>query len=154
MPQFNPDKNLYSVAPVGQVVIIGRSMVLRGGMTRAQALNLATWLVIAAEATPDQLVASIRDCMVASPARGPGHAVMPLPARTAPQPPPPRATPAEAQPVAPEVAGQVTPFIGEIDAEEKAAIEAAVKSSEGAKAPAIATVDVEGFAGKWGASNG
>lgn len=153
MPQFNPDKNLYSVAPVGQIVIIGRSMVLRGGMTRAQALNLATWLIIAADAGPEQLAASIADCTVGS-TKGPGHAVMPLPPRTAPQPAPPKAT--EAVPVAPEVAGQVTPFIGELDAEEKEAIQAAVTQvqSQGQRpSPKVPVIDAEEFGAKWGGLN-
>lgn len=153
MPQFNPDKNLYSVAPVGQIVIIGRSMVLRGGMTREQALNLATWLIIAADATPDQVAASIAGSMVGSAPKGPGKAVMPLQPRTAPQPAPPRANPLEAQAVAPEVSGQVTPFIGTIDAEEAEAIDAAVVQvqSQGQKpGPKIPVIDAEEFGQKWG----
>lgn len=155
MAHFNPDKNLYSVAPVGQIVIIGRSMVLRGGMTREQALNLATWLIIAADATPDQVAAGIADCMVDTLRKGAGKTVMPLPARTAPQPAPPLAKPQEAQAVAPEVSGQVTPFIGDLDAEEKEAVQAAVQvQSRGEKAgPKISVIDAEEFGAKWGGMN-
>src|SRR5512137_1626594 len=157
--QFNPDKNLFSVAPVGQIVIIGRSMVLRGGLSREHAMNLATWLLIAANATPEEVKAGIQDAMTPNAVYLMGRRVTGLPARTVPQPPPPQ-TPRQPQPVAPEVAGQVAPFIGEIDPEEAEGIQAATTPQTGAKAPAaapgapvvpkVAVVDPGKLANAWG----
>lgn len=162
--QLNPDKNLFSVAPVGQIVIIGRSVALRGGLSREYALNLATWLLIAANAKPEEIKASIADAMTPTKVNLTGRRVVGLPtARTVPQPPPPKA-PAVPAEVPAEVAGQVTPFIGEIDAEEGEAIQAATTPQTGPKAPTaqaatsggpkIAVVDTDSLASAWGASNG
>jgi hypothetical protein len=156
--QLNPDKNLFSVAPVGSIVIIGRSMVLRGGLTREHALNLATWLIIAANATPEEVKASIADSMTGTPNLLRQHKTV-TNARTVPQPPPPRAPVAQASEVAPEVSGQVTPFMGEIDPEEAEGIQAALQSARPAKAPAqapapslppIRTVDPVALGRAWG----
>lgn len=158
--QFNPDKNLFSVAPVGGIVIIGRSMVLRGGLTRELALNLATWLLISANATPEEVKANIQDAMTPNARNLTGRRVVGLPtARTVPQPPPPQA-PKQPEPVAPEVAGQVAPFIGEIDPEEAEGIQAALTPQTGPKAPVvesaapgmpkIAVVDPGKLADAWG----
>lgn len=153
MPQFNPDKNLFSVAPIGQIVIIGRAITLRGGMTREHALNLATWLIIASDSTPDQIAASIADAMVPTPSKGQGHPTMPMPGRTVPQAPPPRAVLNTASPVAPEVAGQVTPFIGTLDGEETEAIVSAVQSQGQKPGPKVPVIDAEEFGAKWGGIN-
>lgn len=158
--QFNPDKNLFSVAPVGGIVIIGRSMVLRGGLTRELALNLATWLLISANATPEEVKAGIQDAMTPNAVNLTGRRVVGLPtARTVPQPPPPQA-PKQPAPVAPEVAGQVAPFMGQIDAEEAEGIATALNAQQtGPKAPAaasapgmpkIAVVDPTNLADAWG----
>lgn len=161
--QFNPDKNLFSVAPVGGIVIIGRSMVLRGGLTRELALNLATWLLISANASPEEVKAGIQDAMTPNKLNLTGRRVVGLPtARTVPQPPPPR-TPSKPAEVAPEVSGQVTPFMGEIDPEEAEGIAAALTPTTpqtGARVPAptanvpvlpkIATVDPDKLADAWG----
>lgn len=157
--QFNPDKNLFSVAPVGQIVIIGRSITLRGGLSREHALNLATWLLISANATPEEVKAGIQDAMTPNAVNLTGRRVVGLvPQRTVPQPPPPQAP--KAQEVAPEVAGQVAPFIGEIDPEEAEGIEAATTPQTGPKAPPAAaagpvlpkvrTVDPDALANAWG----
>lgn len=158
--QFNPDKNLFSVAPVGQIVIIGRSTSLRGGLTREYALNLATWLLIAANATPEEVKAGIQDAMTPNALNLTGRRVVGLPtARTVPQPPPPQA-PKQAAEVPPEVAGQVTPFIGQIDPEEADGIAAALPPQTGPKAPpaspgapavpTVRTVDPNALASAWG----
>ena len=157
--QFNPDKNLFSVAPVGQIVIIGRSMVLRGGLSREHAMNLATWLLIASNATPEEVQAGIQDAMTPNAVNLTGRRVVGLPtARTVKQPPQPQAPKPVA--VAPEVAGQFTPFIGEIDPEEAEGIQAATTPQTGPKAPAVASgapvvpkvavVDPDKLANAWG----
>lgn len=160
--QFNPDKNLFSVAPVGQIVIIGRSVALRGGLSREYALNLATWLLIAANATPEEVKQGIQDAMISTPTPKSRPVVGLATVRTVPTLPPPRAEKPEE--VSPEVAGQVTPFIGQIDPEEAEGIKTALNQQTGAKmsAPAslatskIATIDVDSFANAWteGGSNG
>lgn len=55
MKQFDPQMNLYSVAPIGENVYIGRNAVLRGGLARKSALNLAVWLIVATGATPEEI---------------------------------------------------------------------------------------------------
>ena len=156
--QLNPDKNLFSVAPVGSIVIIGRSMVLRGGLTREHALNLATWLLIAANATPEDVKAGIQDAMTGT-ANLLTQRKTVTSARTVPQPPPPRAPKAEASEVAPEVAGQVTPFIGTIDPEEAEGIQAALQAARPTKAPQqapaatlppVKTIDAAALGAAWG----
>jgi hypothetical protein len=161
--QLNPDKNLFSVAPVGSVVIIGRSMVLRGGLTREHALNLATWLLISANATPAEVKANIADAMTETPnllRNLKTNLKTVTNARTVPQPAPPKAPPALASEVDPEVSGQVTPFIGTIDAEEAESIQAAlVQPGRPDKAPqqapaasllAVKTVDPVALGAAWG----
>lgn len=128
--QLNPDKNLFSVAPIGPIIIIGRHGALKGGITREYALNLLTWLVISTDATPEEIKASVQDAMTPGPLQL-GRKTMPLPQRTLPSPPPPPASKAPPQVVAPEVAGQVAPFIGSLDPEETQAILDAVPSSGG-----------------------
>ena len=155
--QFNPDKNLFSVAPVGNIVIIGRAVSLRGGITREYALNLATWLLISAKVSPAELRASIQDAMTGTPNAGTTRKTMPAQGRTVPQPPPPPAPPAKASDVPAEVAGQVAPFIGEIDPEEAAALaeakptETTVNPKTDTKIPVVNPDDV---ANAWGGSNG
>jgi hypothetical protein len=161
--QLNPDKNLFSVAPVGSIVIIGRSMGLRGGLTREHALNLATWLLISANATPAEVKASIADAMTGTPNLLRNLKTV-TNGRTVPQPPPPKAPPALASEVAPEVSGQVTPFIGTIDAEEAEGIQAAlVQPGRPDKAPqqapaesllAVKTVDLVALGAAWGKEDG
>lgn len=156
--QFNPDKNLFSVAPVGQIVIIGRAVSLRGGLTREYALNLATWLLISAKVSPAELKASIQDAMTGNAMTGTTRRVMPAQPRTVPQPPPPPAPPAKASDVPAEVAGQVAPFIGTLDEEEAGAIVEAIKPAAPTvttlKDPKIPVVDPNDVAEAWGASNG
>lgn len=103
---LNPDDNLYSVAPVGNIVVIGRQVALKGGITRENAINLLTWLILSTNATPDE----IRTAIV--------KANRPT-ARFAPSAPPVAVVPRQAVPFA----GQnVAAFMGEIDAEEQAAL--------------------------------
>jgi hypothetical protein len=148
--QFNPDKNLFSVAPVGQIVIIGRSMVLRGGLTREQALNLLTWLIIGTSATPEEIAASVQDSMVGTPNLMRNRPTVASTQR-AMQSPPPKAPVAQASEVAPEVSGQVTPYIGPIDAEEAEGIQAALVAPRVASpVTAIRTIDPAAVAGAWG----
>lgn len=151
--QFNPDKNLFSVAPVGHIVIIGRSISLRGGLSREHALNLATWLLISTGATPEEVKASIQDAMTGTPYSGKTHKTVTGAQRTVPQPAPPKAPPAQTSDVPPEVSGQVTPFIGDIDREEAEAIQAATKPptvpTVGAL-PKVKPIDPNDVANAWG----
>jgi len=104
---LNPDDNLYSVAPVGNIVVVGRNVALKGGITRDNAINLLTWLILSTNATPDE----IRTAIV--------KANRPT-ARFAPSAPPIAVVPRQAVPLA----GQsVAAFMGEIDAEEQAALD-------------------------------
>ena len=104
---LNPDDNLYSVAPVGNIVVVGRNVALKGGITRDNAINLLTWLILSTNATPDE----IRTAIV--------KANRPT-ARFAPSVPPVAVVPRQAVPLA----GQsVAAFMGEIDAEEQAALD-------------------------------
>ncbi len=150
--QFNPDKNLFSVAPVGPIVVIGRSISLRGGLSREYAMNLATWLLISCNATPKEIRDGVVDAMTPTVKTGKGQGTMPLPERTVPLPAPPKAKEGKASDVSAEVAGQVTPFIGTIDSEEAASLQEAVKATvtspvTGLKIPVINPEDV---ASAWG----
>lgn len=127
---LNPDRNLYSVAPVGNVIVIGRNMALRGGLTRENAINLIAWLAIATNAKPEEISAEIRSASTSIPKAEPKAAV----AR------PPAAALHVANPA--EVASRkAEPFIESVDNEEVAAIAEAVKkageSLNGAETPVI-----------------
>lgn len=117
---LNPDNNLYSVAPVGNVIVIGRQAALKGGITRESALNLLTWLILSTNAKPEEIAAGIAAAIK------PTTAVKP----TAP------AVPKIQVPVA----GQnVAAFIGEVDPEEQAALdEVAAACAAAATQPAAA----------------
>lgn len=115
MPTLNPDKNLYSVAPVGNVIIIGRQGTLKAGLTRENVLNLVTWLILSTDAKPEEIAAMMRDaCMPTIPIVG------------KPQNPPAVEKQLSPPVVVPPAAGNVQAFIGDIDSEEAAAL-AAVK---------------------------
>ena len=118
MPDFNPDKNLFSVAPIGSIVVIGRSNALKGGITRDYAINLLGWLVIATGATPEEISACLTDAVTKTPQGLTPRCTIPQVA--------PSINPKTATSVAPEVVGQVSRFIGEIDVEEAEAIKAAM----------------------------
>lgn len=126
---LNPDRNLYSVAPVGNAIVIGRVMALKGGLDRERVVNLIAWLTIATGAKPGEIAAEIAKAQTAVPQAKPvAIAEMPMvmsgPARL------PEFKPKEGAAhlaIPSEIAGKVTPFIGRIDPEEKAAIDAAVQ---------------------------
>jgi hypothetical protein len=140
--QLNPNKNLFSVAPVGGVTIIGHSGGLKMGLTRDRALNLIAWLTIATNATPEEVKAEMDDARSDA-----------LPAcRPAPQiiaqihPSMPAAAPIRGKDIDPKLAAQIaaqmealnsakvpggvasdtSAFIGDLDPEEAAAIDAVV----------------------------
>jgi hypothetical protein len=154
--QLNPDKNLYSVAPVGHIVIIGRSLSLRGGMSREQAINLLTWLIISTSATPEEIKAGLDDAMTGTVRPGQRNAVN-VPKAVA------------------RVAAEVAPFVGTLDPDEVAAIDAAVQAqpvaqpvtpvqtrpivqpqaATTAKKETVKTVDPDAIANTWkGGGNG
>jgi hypothetical protein len=149
--QLNPDKNLFSVAPVGGIIIVGHSMALRGGLTRERALNLATWLLIATNATPKDIKEGIAEAMTPT---GPTKVV---PGGRAPV----------SQEIldkiaaklgkklnetAAEVENQVTPFIGTVDAEEATSLANAVPSAVPVNAPTPTTqaVSPDSVTSAWG----
>lgn len=112
---LNPDNNLYSVAPVGHVIVIGRQAALKGGITRDSAVNLLAWLILSTNAKPDEIGAAIAKAFKpTAPAAAPPAAIVSrfqVPATVAPSPPLP-------------VAGQnVAAFMGEIDSEEQQALD-------------------------------
>jgi hypothetical protein len=110
---LNPDKNLYSVAPVGPTVIIGRISAVKGGIERKRAINLLAWLMIATNATGEEIRAELKDAKTATgqaPAAGtlePTANLVSIPQSTQ-----------EA----------VRPFIGDIDGEESEALQVAQKA--------------------------
>jgi hypothetical protein len=57
--EVNPSHNIFNVAPVGNVVVIGVKRALGGGIARDRAINLLAWLIIATKATPDEVAAEI-----------------------------------------------------------------------------------------------
>lgn len=126
---LNPDRNIYSVAPVGSAIVIGRVMALKGGLDRERVVNLIAWLTIATGAKPSEIAAEIAKAQTEVPkplsvAMMEAPKVMSGPARL------PEFQPKQGAPHIPmpsEVAGKVTPFIGKIDPEEQAAINAAVQ---------------------------
>jgi hypothetical protein len=110
---LNPDNNLYSVAPIGHIVVIGRSMALKGGITRENALNLLTWLILSTNATPDEIRAGIVMANKATVRVAASGAIVT-----------PVATAAAAAKVEVPLAEQsVAAFMGEIDPEEQAALD-------------------------------
>lgn len=102
---LNPDHNLFSVAPVGSIVVIGRQMTLRGGLTRERAINLITWLSIATNATREEIAAEMKL------AGAGGGTISFIVAPTAPAP----------------TVQRVAEFVGTVDAEEATAIADGVK---------------------------
>jgi len=143
MSQFNPDKNLFSVAPVGQLVIIGHKGGLKSGLPREQALNLAAWLLIASNASPGELQAAMDDARSSAPT-----------VTTGPSSP---SAPLKGKEISPElaalIAGQMRPIIGDLDGEEKEAITAAVQVQSEPGAGKIPVVDAQEFGAKWGGLN-
>jgi hypothetical protein len=122
---LNPDNNLYSVAPVGNVIVIGRQASLKGGLTRDSALNLLTWLILSTNAKPEEIAAGIAAAIKPTTPVKPTVTVLPK--------------------IQVPVAGQnVAAFIGEIDPEEQAALDevaqacAAAEAQQPAAAPAAA----------------
>lgn len=123
---LNPDNNLYSVAPVGHVIVIGRQAALKGGITRDSAVNLLAWLILSTNAKPDEIGAAIAKAFKpTAPAAAPPAAIVSrfqVPANVAPSPPLP-------------VAGQnVAAFIGEVDPEEQQALDEVAKACAAAEA--------------------
>lgn len=119
---LNPDNNLYSVAPVGNVVIIGRQVALKGGITRDNAINLLTWLILSTNATPEEISSAISAALKPTAQIKPTVTVLPK--------------------VQVPLAGQnVAAFIGTVDAEEQAALDevaAACAAVEANQPPAAA----------------
>lgn len=176
---LNPNHNLFSVAPVGHIIVIGRAGSLKGGLERDRAMNLLGWLVIATGATPSE----IRDVIKAAhvqpapvPVAPAGVAVQPRvmapPPIVRPTPGPgaqPVYAPPKPAPVTPTVAapiaigaplasvpaaGGVVPFMGDVDAEEAAALaEALAKAGEALPDEAkTAPVDTDKLAAAWDAA--
>lgn len=139
---LNPDRNHFSVAPVGNNIIIGRVALLKGGLSRENALNLIGWLVLATNAKPDDITRVLSEASTPI-----GKQVLP------PAVEPPKV-------LVPPVAA----FMGSIDAEEQAALDEAVQAvnapqpqvtpavGAGAKTtvPKSITVDPEGLTEAWG----
>lgn len=99
---LNPDKNLFSVAPVGPIIVIGRHTALKGGITREYAVNLAACLIIAAKSNPNEIGKAIDDVMTGS------ASIVGIPQSVANVPA--------------SIVKQVTPYIGTVDAEEAASL--------------------------------
>jgi hypothetical protein len=102
---LNPDKNLYSVAPVGPNIIIGRQMCLKGGLDRKRAINLLAWLMIATKATGAEIRAELKDATTAT---GQAPAVE---------------GPTNVVGISSATQEAVRPFIGSVDAEEQEALQ-------------------------------
>lgn len=113
MPTLNPDKNLFSVAPVGTVVIIGRSGTLKAGLTRENALNLIAWLILSTDAKPVEIAAMLRDACTPTP---------PVVGKTQSLPPPAVEKQLSPPVQVPPAGTVVKEFIGDIDDEEAAAL--------------------------------
>jgi len=132
---LNPDRNHYSVAPVGNNIIIARVALLKGGLSRENALNLIAWLVLATNANPDEIARVLLDA---------SKPVGNQPAVEAPK----------------VLVPPVTAFIGSIDAEEQTALDEAnkpqpqtvpaVAASPKTGIPKASVVDVEALAATWG----
>jgi hypothetical protein len=133
---LNPDDNLYSVAPIGQVIVIGRQMALKGGIMRENAINLLTWLILSTNATPDEIRAAILKANKPTVRLG---ATVGIGAQAVA-----KIVPAKIQV---PIGGQsVAAFMGEIDPEEQAALDdvkAACDLAAQATQTAIATTPVE-----------
>lgn len=115
---LDPNHNLFSVAPVGNSVVIGRHSALKAGLERDRVLNLIGWLVIASGAKPEEIHAVIAVANAAKEVQGPkqGEETKDVVA--------PRSA-------ASVVAGEAArPFIGDVDPQEKAAIDAAVAKAK------------------------
>lgn len=143
MPTLNPDKNLYSVAPVGTTIIIGRIGVLKVGLNREGAINLLTWLILSTNAKPEEIAASIKDACTPNQITTTGKPLNPPPAAALP------AVPSTGRPQSPPVATEtggnsVRAFIGDIDEEEAEAIKNARPS-----VPKTAELDSEGTVAAW-----
>lgn len=109
---LNPDKNLYSVAPVDSFVIIGRIAALKGRIERPKALNLLAWLMIATNATTEEIRAELKDAKTPC-LRAPAVESVPAPSNVV-------AIPQSVQEA-------VKPFIGDLDSEEVEALQSAQK---------------------------
>lgn len=161
---LNPDKNLYSVGPVGGVVIIARASALKGGMTRDKAMNLIAWLVVATGATPKEIAAELRAANMPTVPVAPTVAVAPVappvvaaPVIVAPVAVAPVPGPATPLPIPPKVEEAVKPFIGDVDKEEAAALAAAVEAASkelNAAAMNGKAVDMNGIQAAWDSAGG
>lgn len=123
---LNPDNNLYSVAPVGHVIVIGRQAALKGGITRDSAVNLLAWLILSTNAKPDEIGAAIAKAFKpTAPAAAPPAPIVSRfqnPGIVAQSPPLPNA-------------GQnVAAFIGEVDPEEQQALDEVAAACAAAEA--------------------
>lgn len=140
---LNPDRNHFSVAPVGNSIIIGRAGLLKGGLSRENALNLIGWLVLATNAKPEDIKRVLADASKPTKA--------------------PQAQPAAEASEVTKVPPAVTAFIGSIDPEEKAALQeaaqqvnqpASVPSALGTNAkteiPKTTPVDEQALTAAWG----
>ena len=107
---LNPEKNHYSVAPVESFVIIGRIAALKGRIERGNAINLLAWLMIATNATTDEIRAELKA------AKQPSA-----------QAPAPIEAPSNVVAIPQSVQQAVAPFIGSIDSEEAEALQSAQK---------------------------
>lgn len=150
--QFNPDKNLFSVAPVGGIIIVGHSMALRGGLTRERALNLATWLLIATNATPKDIKEGIAEAMTPTGTAKPVGGRAPVPKeildKIAAKLGKKLEDAATAEGAPNPLESQVAPFIGSVDAEEAASIADAVPSVSAT--PTTQAVIPDDVAKAWG----
>lgn len=139
--QLNPDKNLYSVAPVGAITIIGHSAGLKMGLTRDRALNLIAWLTIATGATQAEIQGEMDDARSGAPSGSVGANAPQVIQQARPSMSNSVAgAPLRGKDIDPELAAQIASqldalkktkeFVGEVDAEEGAAINAALPSNE------------------------
>jgi len=175
---LQPDRNLYSVAPVGGNIIIGRHIALKGGISREGAINLIAWLCIGTNAKPEDIAAEIRrasEPIPASPspamtaaaanAAKPPAAVVTLPVAQrpaipeSPAPVAPRTTLTsvpDSPPVPTAVVDQARPFLGDVDAEEAAALQEGLARTAAQLAAGGGTDPVNGdeLADAWGKRGG
>lgn len=105
---LNPDKNLYSVAPVDSFVIVGRIAALKGRIERPKAINLLAWLMIATNATTEEIRAELRA------AKQPSAQTVPV-----------IEAPSNVVAIPQSTQEAVRPYIGDLDKEESEALQAA-----------------------------
>ena len=86
--------------------MIGRHGPLRGGLSRENAINLLTWLVIATKATDEEIAAELKEALKMPPVAPQRAPVVSLPPRV-------QATIEE-----------LKTYVGDLDSEEKASVDA------------------------------